>query len=170
MFSQRWNLLVASSEDWSRAVWYSGRWKGLAYTVNIKKYIKLLGILNRHIWKLNCSFERPSFNVTTLEGWELNLNCFLFLASVYPLLSIWSSSRQLLGKVQHLNMPGTSKVFAGSSYLKAPAQSSGKRGVLRSEKILPPTLSRNLALQGPWFALKTRDMVMMLRHTSVLPI
>ena len=110
-FSERWNLHVASSEYWSRAVWYSGRCEGSAYTVNRKIYIyiKSLGILNRYVWKLTCSFERSSFNITTLVGWESNLNCFLFLASVYSLLSIWSSSRQLLEKVQHLNMPGTSK-------------------------------------------------------------
>jgi hypothetical protein len=96
---------------------------------------------------------------------RFSISCFCLPTSLY--LKQQPSAALEGATSQHAT---NKQVFAGSCYFKAPAQSPGKRGVRRSEKILPPTVSRNLALQGPWFALKTRDMVMMLRHTPTLPI
>lgn len=100
-----------------------------------------------------------------VESELFSISCFRLLTSLY--LKQQPSAAREGATSQHAR---NKQVFAGSCYLKALAQSRGKRGVLRSEKILPPTVSRNLALQGPWFALKIRDMLMMLKHTSILPI
>jgi len=100
-----------------------------------------------------------------VESELFSISCFRLPTSLY--LKQQPSAAREGATSQHAR---NKQVFAGSCYLKAPVQSPGKRGVLRSEKILPPTVSRNLALQDPWFALKAWDMVMMLRHTSILPI
>jgi hypothetical protein len=63
-----------------------------------------------------------------------------------------------------------SKSLLVACYSKALAQSQRKRSVRRSEKLLPPTLARNLALRSPWFTLKTQGTALIPWPTPVQAI
>jgi hypothetical protein len=88
--------------------------------------------------------------------WGLTRNCFVLLDSVYRVLCLKQQPSAVAEGATSQHARGK-QLFAGCCCFKAPAQSPGKRGVLRSEKLLPPTLTRHLVSLSPWFGLEKRE-------------